>query len=59
MKSSETPGNYDRGHDLGHGSNFVVLSLGDDGRTVPAVNNYGGSPESKRDTSGVCTLNIV
>ena len=56
MKSNETPGNYDRVHDLGHGSNVVVLSLGDDGRTVPAVNNNGGSPESKRDTSGVYKL---
>ena len=53
VKSNETPGNYDRVHDLGLGSNVVVLSLGDDGRTVPAVNNNGGSPESKRDTSGV------
>ena len=54
VKSNETPGNYDRVHDLGHGTNVVVLSLGDDWRTVPAVNNNGGSPESKRDTSGVC-----
>ena len=56
MKSNETPGNYDRVHDLGLGSNVVVLSLEDDGRTVPAVNNNGGSPESKRDTSGVYKL---
>ena len=56
VKSNETPGNYDRVHDLGHGNNVVVLSLGDDVRTVPAVNNNGASPESKRDTSGVCML---
>ena len=34
-----------------------MLLLGDDGETVSAGNNDGGSPDRERNTSGVCTLN--